>query len=95
MKRYTLILAIVLLMIFSLCAIANDSIKIGVHEPMTGPIAAGGQQTMEGVNLAYEQTSEVLGKKIEMVLVDNKGEKVEASNAIARLIEFEKVIAIV
>ena len=95
MKKYTLILIIVLLMIFSLCAIANESIKIGVHEPMTGPIAAGGQQTMEGVNLAYEQTSEVLGKKIEMVLVDNKGEKVEAANAIARLIEFEKVIAIV
>ena len=66
MKKYTLILILVLVMVFSLCAIANESIKIGVHEPMTGPIAAGGQQTMEGVNLAYEQTSEVLGKKIEI-----------------------------
>jgi len=97
MKKYTLIFLVVLVlaMVFSLFAIANESIKIGVHEPMTGPLAAGGQMTMEGVNLAYEQTPTVLGEPIKMVLVDNKGEKVEAANAIARLIEYEDVIAIV
>lgn len=97
MKKLGLITGILLsfLLICSFTVVAADNIVIGVHEPMTGPIAAGGQMTMEGVNLAYEQTPEVLGKKIKMVLVDNKGEKVEAANAIARLIEFEKVIAIV
>jgi branched-chain amino acid transport system substrate-binding protein len=97
MKKFGLITGILLsiLLVCSFAAVAADNIVIGVHEPMTGPIAAGGQMTMEGVNLAFEQTPTVLGKPIKMVLVDNKGEKVEAANAIARLIEFEKVIAIV
>ncbi|MEA1939500.1 MAG: ABC transporter substrate-binding protein [Candidatus Caldatribacteriota bacterium] len=97
MKRLSVIFVsiLILVLICSSFALAADPIKIGVHEPMTGPLAAGGQMTMEGVNLAYEQTSEVLGQPIEMVLVDNKGEKVEAANAIARLIEYEDVISIV
>ncbi|HDK26225.1 MAG TPA: ABC transporter substrate-binding protein [Candidatus Atribacteria bacterium] len=97
MKKFGLTTGILLsiLLICSFAVVAADNIVIGVHEPMTGPIAAGGQMTMEGVNLAFEQTPTVLGKPIKMVLVDNKGEKVEAANAISRLIEFEKVIAIV
>jgi len=96
MKKITMFFGMIMVfvLISSMLVIAVETIKIGVHEPLTGPIAAGGQMTMEGVHLAVEQTSEVLGYPIEMVLVDNKGEKVEAANGIARLIEFEKVIAI-
>ena len=72
-----------LLLICSLIVGAADEIVIGVYEPMTGPMAAGGQMTMEGVNLAFEQTPTVLDKPIKMVLVDNKSEKVEAANAVA------------
>ncbi len=67
-----------------------EVIKIGVYEPMTGAMAAGGQQTWEGIELAKEQVKEVLGKPIEVVLVDNKSEKTEAANAMARLIDAEK-----
>ena len=74
-----MVLASVLLMGFILFAV--EPIVIGVFEPMTGPYAAGGQLTMEGINLAAEQVTEVLGRPIELVLVDNKSEKVEASNA--------------
>ena len=97
MKKFGLILGILLslLLIFSLVVGAAEEIVIGVYEPMTGPYAAGGQMTMEGVNLAFEQQPTVLGKPIKMVLVDNKSEKVEAANAVARLIEFEKAVAIV
>ena len=48
-----------------------DVIKIGVYEPMTGAFAAGGEMTYEGVELAHEYKSEVLGKPVEVVLVDN------------------------
>jgi len=97
MKKLGLITGILLsfLLICSLAVGAADEIVIGVYEPMTGPYAAGGQMTVEGVNLAFEQQPTVLGKPIKMVLVDNKSEKVEAANAVARLIEFEKAVAIV
>jgi len=72
-----------------------EVIKIGVYEPMTGAMAAGGQQTWEGIELAKEEVKEVLGKPIEVVLVDNKSEKTEAANAMARLIDAEKVIGVV
>ena len=97
MKKFGLIVGVLVsfLLIFSLVVGAADEIVIGVYEPMTGPYAAGGQMTMEGVNLAFEQQETVLGKPIKLVLVDNKSEKVEAANAVARLIEFEKAVAIV
>jgi len=88
-----LVLASVLLIGFILFAV--EPIVIGVFEPMTGPYAAGGQLTMEGINLAAEQVTEVLGRPIELVLVDNKSEKVEASNAVSRLIQFNKASVII
>lgn len=97
MKKFGLIVGVLVsfLLVFSLVVGAAEEIVIGVYEPMTGPYAAGGQMTMEGINLAFEQQPTVLGKPIKMVLVDNKSEKVEAANAVARLIEFEKAVAIV
>ncbi len=72
-----------------------DVIKIGVYEPMTGAMAAGGQMTWEGVELAHKQKGEVLGTPVEVILVDNKSDKVEAATAMARLIEAEKVVGVV
>lgn len=74
---------------------SSDVIKIGVFEPMTGASAAGGEMTVEGVKLANEMKGEVLGKKVELVIVDNKTDKVEAANAASRLIEKDKVVAII
>lgn len=76
-------------------AAAEDVIKIGVFEPLTGANAAGGAIELEGIKLANELYPEVLGKKVELVVVDNKSDKVEAANAAARLIEKEKVVAII
>ncbi|WP_425803755.1 ABC transporter substrate-binding protein [Desulfitobacterium sp. Sab5] len=73
----------------------GDTIKIGVLEPMTGANAAGGALEIEGVKLANKLYPEVLGKKIELVVVDNKSDKVEAASAASRLVEKEKVTAII
>ena len=72
-----------------------DVIKIGVNETMTGWGAAYGDMTWKGVQLAHKMKPEVLGKKVELVLVDNKSEKSEAAIAAQRLVEVEKVVGVV
>jgi len=73
----------------------SDVIKLGVFEPLTGANAAGGALELEGIKLANKLYPEVLGKKVELVIVDNKSDKVEAATAAARLVEKEKVSAII
>ena len=79
----------------TLSAAAPDTIKIGVFEPMTGGMAAGGQQSWEGIQLANEQAKTVLGKRVQLVLVDNKSDKVEAATAMSRLINSDKVVGVI
>ncbi len=73
----------------------SDVIKIGVYEPLTGTNAAGGQMTVEGIKLANQLYPEVLGKTVELVVVDNKSEKQEAANAVERLISKDNVNVII
>jgi len=70
-------------------------IKIGVFEPMTGANASGGELEVEGIKLANELFPTVLGKKIELVIADNKSDKVEAANAAERLVNKDQVTAII
>lgn len=105
-RKVALILVVMLIstLVFAGCAKpaeqqegsgSNDVIKIGVFEPLTGANAAGGAIELEGAQLANELYPEVLGKKVELVVVDNKSDKVEAASAAARLIEKDKVSAII
>ena len=94
MKR---LITLVFLMVFALTggAFAADTVKIGVYLPLTGQMAFGGQLELEGVQMAHKEMPTVLGKKVELFVVDNKSDKVEAANAVKRLIEKEKVVAII
>ncbi|HOU32179.1 MAG TPA: ABC transporter substrate-binding protein [Synergistaceae bacterium] len=74
---------------------ADDVIKIGVYLPLTGQNAFGGQLELDGVNLAHSLVSDVLGKKVELVVLDNKGDTTECANAMQRLVEQEKVNAVI
>ena len=73
---------------------AEETIKIGAYLPMTGAVAGYGQQEWAGIQLAAEMQPTVLGKKIELILVDTKSDKIEAANAMSRLIEKEKVVGV-
>lgn len=73
----------------------KDPIKIGVYLPLTGQNAFGGQLELEGVKLAHQEMPEVIGRPVELVIVDNKSDKVEAANAVKRLIERDKVSAFI
>ena len=74
---------------------AGDVIKIGVFEPLTGANAAGGALEVEGIRLANELNPAVTvgGKtyKVELVIADNRSEKVDAANAMQRLVDLDKV----
>ena len=70
-------------------------IKVGVFLPLTGDNAAGGELELRGIKLANKLHPEVLGKKIELVVADNKSDKAEAASVAARLIEKDKVSVIV
>jgi branched-chain amino acid transport system substrate-binding protein len=89
------ILAVVLLSAFMFSTSAQAQIKIGVYLPLTGQNAFGGQLELDGINLAAKLQPEVLGQPVELVVMDNKSDKIEAANAVNRLIESDKVVAII
>lgn len=79
-------------------ALAADNkapVKIGVYLPLTGQNAFGGQLELEGIQLAHKEMPTVLDRPVELVVVDNKSDKVEAANAVKRLIERDKVCAFI
>lgn len=90
-------IALSIFMIFVLAgaAFAADTIHIGVYMPLTGGNAYGGELELEGLQMANKEAPEVLGKKVELFVVDNKTDKVESANAVKRLIDKEKAIAVI
>lgn len=95
MKKLLVVLVVMGLLWSSGLLFAQDVVRIGANLEMTGAVAAYGQMIWEGVNLIRELVPEVLGYKVELVLVDNKSDRVEAANATTRLIDKEKVVAII
>lgn len=75
--------------------LAQNTIKIGGFLPMTGAVAAYGQDASAAIQLAMEMMPTVLGKKVEFVIADTKSDKIEAATAMSRLIEKDKVAAII
>lgn len=76
----------------------GDTIKIGGLAPLTGNVSIYGIAVNNGVQLAIEEVNEnggVLGKQIEYIVYDEKGETVEATNAYNRLVNDDKVVAVI
>ena len=73
---------------------AQEVIKIGAFLPMTGAVAAYGDMEWSGIQVAKDMEPTVLDKKIDVVLVDTKSDKIEAANAVTLLVEKEKVVGI-
>ena len=98
-SRRRIISLLICLTMVSLVGVATaqtpTEVRIGVYEPMTGAMAAGGQMTYEGIELAHEQKPEVLGLPVRLILVDNRSDKVEAATAVTRLVQKDKVHAII
>src|SRR4051794_40798549 len=97
-RTLTLSLAALAAMLFGGAAVAQDTIKIGVTQPLTGAVAAAGNYVVQGAKVAESQINAaggVLGKKIELVVEDNKSNPTEAVATVEKLIVRDKVPVII
>lgn len=91
--RYSL-LTLVGAALFAGQAFAQDTIKIGVTQPLTGAFAASGNYVAQGARIAEEEINKaggVLGKKIELIVEDNKSNPTEAVATAEKLIVNDEV----
>jgi branched-chain amino acid transport system substrate-binding protein len=73
---------------------AQETIKIGVTQPLTGAFAASGNYVAQGAKIAEEDINKaggVLGRKIELVVEDNKSNPTEAVATAEKLTQKDKV----
>jgi branched-chain amino acid transport system substrate-binding protein len=76
----------------------QQSIRIGILAPLTGPFASGGSSFLEAATLAAERANAgggVLGRRVDLVVADTQGRVDIAKSEALRLISREKVFAIV
>ena len=76
----------------------GDTIKIGGLAPLTGDVSVYGVAVDNGVKMAVEEINAdggVLGKQIEYIVYDEKGDATEAVNAYNKLVQSDNVVAIV
>jgi branched-chain amino acid transport system substrate-binding protein len=76
----------------------KDAIKIGLIQPLSGPIAAAGSYITNGAKIAVDRVNAkggVLGRPLELIIEDNKSDPAETRNAAEKLIVRDKVPVII
>ncbi|MCM2981252.1 ABC transporter substrate-binding protein [Niallia circulans] len=76
----------------------EDEFKVGVNLELSGAVASYGQSLESGIDLAIKEINAdggIDGKKIVPVKVDNKSDLTEATNGALKLIDQDKVSAII
>ena len=77
---------------------AQETIKIGFFAPITGPVAADGASAKQSVELAVKDVNAaggIKGKKIELVVYDDRLNPQEAVAIANKLIEKDQVVGVV
>lgn len=98
-----LALSLALVMAFAATACGNqastgDTIKIGGITPLTSNVSVYGIAVNNGVKIAVDEINAaggIMGKQIEYIAVDDKGDPTEAVNAYQKLVVKDKVVGIV
>jgi branched-chain amino acid transport system substrate-binding protein len=76
---------------------SQETIKIGLVQPLTGSVAYNGLADVNGSKLAVEERNKaggVLGKKVELVIEDGQCKPANSINATEKLIQKDKVVAL-
>lgn len=76
---------------------AQETIRIGLVQPLTGSVAYNGNADVNGSKLAVEERNKaggVLGKKVELVIEDGQCKPANSVNAAEKLIQKDKVVAL-
>ena len=71
-----------------------EAIKIGVIQPLSGPVAASGNYVRMGAEIARDWINSrggVLGRQVQLLIEDNKSDPKEAATAAEKLIVRDKV----
>lgn len=92
-----LLSVLVTLPLLAACTKKSDEIKIGHYGSMTGSEATFGLSTKEGIDLAVDEVNAaggLKGKKVKVIHMDDQGKPEEAVSVVTRLIEQEKVVAL-
>ena len=99
LKRWwsTLLVALVVGGLLAPAGYAQAPIKIGVIQPLSGAVAASGNYVRMGAEIARDWINArggVNGRKVDLVIEDNKSDPKEAASAAEKLIVRDKVPAI-
>jgi branched-chain amino acid transport system substrate-binding protein len=76
---------------------AQETIKIGLIQPLTGSVAYNGTTDVNGSKLALDEVNArggVLGKKVELIIEDGQCKPANSVNAAEKLIQRDKVVAL-
>jgi branched-chain amino acid transport system substrate-binding protein len=78
---------------FATAALAQqEPLRIGFLTVRTGPLAAGGRQMEEGINLFLKERNNTLaGRKVQIFFADTAGQPAQAKTKAQELVEREKV----
>lgn len=77
---------------------AQEPLKIGFFAPLTGPVAADGASAKQAVELALKEVNAaggILGRKIALIIYDDRLNSQEAVAIAHRLIERDQVVGVV
>jgi len=99
LKRWwsTLLVALVVGGLLAPAGFAQAPIKIGVIQPLSGAVAASGNYVRMGAEIARDWINArggINGRKVDLVIEDNKSDPKEAASAAEKLIVRDKVPAI-
>ncbi len=75
--------------------IEQEAVKIGIILPLTGNQAAYGQGIQEGLEIALEEINNNMSRKINIIYEDNAGEIKNSVSAAQKLINIDKVTALI
>jgi branched-chain amino acid transport system substrate-binding protein len=92
-RSLTTLPALTLAFVLSAGVAQAQAIRIGVNEPLTGAFAASGTYVVNGAKIAADEINAkggVLGKKLELVIEDNKSNPTEAAAVAEKLITSDK-----
>ncbi len=96
-KLFALVSALVLSLALVACG-GGDTVKFAVFGPISGSYSVYGEAVQNGALLAAEELNAaggVLGKELELVILDNRGNSDDAINNYNRAVDLEGVDAII
>ena len=76
---------------------SGDTVKVGYYGDLTGQTSSFGQSTKNGIELAVEEINAaggVNGKKIQLVVEDDQGRPEQAKTVVSKLVNQDKVQAV-